>query len=346
MHNGNIAFFTTTNGTPVDIDAKELADNNKLPTITDAILGRVKITKMHEIVIPKEIERIGIIYESHSTPLGGHKGVSKTFLRIRQVLLAEPETRHTKFYTTMSTIDHKIREKLYSNNSRLLTKYSMAIPLRQASSEEIADTFIKNVICRFGSPKDILSDQGSNFNQTSAYHPQSNGSIKRSHLVLIEFLKHFITDNSEWDEWIEIAMFSYNTSVHEGTLYTSHELVLDQLARTPNESIYNDLQNETYAHYLGTLNEQINKSQEAAKQNFINAKNRSKKYYDKKQRVVDFKVGNKVHFQKGSQKDKFDDKYIGSFKIVEILSKHNINIRTDIGDRVVHANRLKVDKSK
>lgn len=36
MHNGNITFFTITNGTPVDIGAKVLADNNKLPTITDA----------------------------------------------------------------------------------------------------------------------------------------------------------------------------------------------------------------------------------------------------------------------------------------------------------------------
>ncbi|KAL2731745.1 POL4 protein [Vespula squamosa] len=39
----------------------------------------------------------------------------------------------------------------------------LAIPLPQASSSEIPDAFIKNLICRFGSPKGILTDQGTSF---------------------------------------------------------------------------------------------------------------------------------------------------------------------------------------
>lgn len=82
----------------------------------------------------------------------------------------------------------------------LLSKYSIAVPLQQTSSEEIANAFIKNVICRFSFSKKILTDQCTNFlselmkavakkfkihqYQTTAYQPQSNGSIERSHRVL------------------------------------------------------------------------------------------------------------------------------------------------------------------
>lgn len=45
----------------------------------------------------------------------------------------------------------------------LLTKYSIGVPLQQAPSVEVADAFIKNLICKFGSPKGILTDQDAAF---------------------------------------------------------------------------------------------------------------------------------------------------------------------------------------
>ena len=131
----------------------------------------------------------------------------------------------------------------------LLTKYSMGIPMEGISSVETVDVFVKQFICRFGSPRAILTDQGANFTSslmkkvakrfrikeyaTSAYHPQSNGSIERSHHILSEYLKLYIENSRNWDEWVELAMFSYNTSVHEGTKFFLHELVFGHLAREP-----------------------------------------------------------------------------------------------------------------
>jgi len=45
----------------------------------------------------------------------------------------------------------------------LLTKHSVAVPLIQTNSEEIAKAFTQRFICQFGNPKAILTDQGSNF---------------------------------------------------------------------------------------------------------------------------------------------------------------------------------------
>ena len=69
--------------------------------------------------------------------------------------------------------------------------------------------------------------------RTTALHTQSNGSLERSHHVLGEYLKRYVAKNLEWDDWLELAMFSYNTSVHEGTKCTPYELVFGKLAREP-----------------------------------------------------------------------------------------------------------------
>ncbi|KAL6420849.1 hypothetical protein ACFW04_014380 [Cataglyphis niger] len=78
-----------------------------------------------------------------------------------------------------------------------LIKFCMGIPLQNQMSETIAEAFVDRFICVFGAPKAILTDQEKNFIgelmrkvpkifkirkfRTTAFHPQSNGSLKRSH---------------------------------------------------------------------------------------------------------------------------------------------------------------------
>ena len=45
--------------------------------------------------------------------------------------------------------------------------------------------------------------------QSTAYHPQSLGSLERSHQKLIEYLRQF-QNNQDWDEWLRFAVFMYN----------------------------------------------------------------------------------------------------------------------------------------
>jgi len=78
----------------------------------------------------------------------------------------------------------------------LLTKYSLAILLKHATALDIVDAFTNKFICIYGNPKALLTDQGTNFIKslmrgiarkfkvmqvkTTAYHPQSNGSVEKS----------------------------------------------------------------------------------------------------------------------------------------------------------------------
>ena len=51
-----------------------------------------------------------------------------------------------------------------------------------------------------------------------AYHPESNGALKRFHRTLAEYLRHYINaEQTDWDVWIPYAMFAYNTTPHTAT---------------------------------------------------------------------------------------------------------------------------------
>lgn len=91
------------------------------------------------------------------------------------------------------------RQRIYSNIAKSI-KFCMGIPLPNQTAETIAEAFVDRFICMLGAPKAILTDQGRNFIsdlmkkiakifrirkfRTMAFHPQSNGSLERSHHAL------------------------------------------------------------------------------------------------------------------------------------------------------------------
>ena len=72
--------------------------------------------------------------------------------------------------------------------------------------------------------------------------------------------------------------------------------------------------------------------------NSVDAKNRSKKYYDRAINHRNFKLVDYVYLLKGPKPNKFGDYYTGPHKILEIID--NTNIRINKTSKVVHANRL------
>jgi len=180
------------------------------------------------------------------------------------------------------------------------TKFCMGIPLPDQTSETIAEAFVDRFICILGAPKAILTDQGRNFIsdlmkkvakifriRTTVFHPQSNGSLERSHHALGEYLKQYASDQKQWDKWIpykwSLAIFNHNTSVHEVTKHTPYELVFGKVARIPsNELLATEDKLASYNDYLINLVTQLHAIQTNAQKNVVEAKFKSKKYYDRK----------------------------------------------------------------
>jgi len=345
---------------------------------------------------PENFERIPLISEHHASSIGGHKGVTKTYNRLRPHYywntmktdiqnfirkcrqcqlkkLTRIKTKQPMIITdTPSSAFDKVsldimgplpttrRGSSYILTMQdLLTKYSVAVPLQETTSLAIADAFTKNFICLYGAPKAILTDQGTNFlsslirnlakkfnikqYKTTAYHPQSNGSLERSHHVLIEYLKTQIIRETEWDEHIPLAMFSYNTSVHESTKYSPFQLVFGRLPRTPaSNPPLEENTDITYTQYLTDLFNNLQDTQEDARENLIASKTRSKRYYDRRINPQNFQVGSHVFLLKEPQKGKLSDQYTGPHTVLEILPNNNVKLQFYNRTRIVHIDKLKI----
>ena len=125
-----------------------------------------------------------------------------------------------------------------------------------------------------------------------AFHPQSLGSLERSHHSLVEYLKQFGSEQN-WDLWLRFAMFLYNTSIHEATGFAPHTLVFGREANIPS-SFARCKPEQTYSMYLDDLLKRLTETQSTAEQRLISAKWKSKRYYEQKLNMKPFRVGDVV----------------------------------------------------
>ena len=243
-----------------------------------------------------------------------------------------------------------------------LTKFSIAEPLAIQDAETIARCFVEKIILKFGIPTKILTDRGTNFLselfsnisrllgisriKTSAYHPQSNGALERTHKTLTEYLRHYIKhDQSDWDIWIYYAIYAFNTTPHTATGYTPFELLFGRKPPLPN--FMNEkasLNYSTYDDYVNEVKQRLQIVHQLASDKINNKKLNEKDHYDQKCVKYTFKIGDKVllydeSVRRGRSK-KLESPWVGPYTIIEL---HNVNAKIKKGRscQTVHLNRLK-----
>ena len=97
-------------------------------------------------------------------------------------------------------------------------------------------------------------------------------------------------------------MFSYNTSVQEGTKFTPYELIFGKLARKPSrESLSKQEKLQTHDDYLITFVTQLHEMWTQATKYLISAREKSKIYHDKKTNHWGVKIEDNVFSSKGGK---------------------------------------------
>ena len=242
-----------------------------------------------------------------------------------------------------------------------LSKFLVAIPIPQQDAETVARKFVLEIALRFGAPTQVLTDQGSNFLselfkntckllkirkiQTTAFHPESNGGLERSHRVLAEYLRHYVNeDQTNWDEWMPYATYVYNTTVHSATKFTPFELIYGFKSEIPTALKEKPSVHYNYDDYLMELRGRLQSAHEVARQRLVTKKEESKKYYDKGTEPCDFQVGQKVLLydetvRRGRSK-KLSPQYVGPYDVVAVEGV-NVTIKRGRNTQKVHVNRIK-----
>ncbi|GMP49154.1 hypothetical protein CsSME_00016227 [Camellia sinensis var. sinensis] len=136
--------------------------------------------------------------------------------------------------------------------TELSTKWVEAIPLKNATGPAVANFIKENIICRFGVPNTILSDNGTPFinkyvknlletyqvkhHKSTPYYPKGNGQAEATNKTLIRILSKMMDEfGGTWSEQLIVALWAYRTSKRKPTQATPYSLVYGSEAVLPIE---------------------------------------------------------------------------------------------------------------
>jgi ribonuclease HI len=134
------------------------------------------------------------------------------------------------------------------------SKWIEAKPLATITSVTVQKFFWQNIICRFGVPKAITVDNGTQFDAeafkefcgqigmkihfASVRHPESNGLVKRANGIIMTGIMKLIFNQprGKWPEELIKVVWSNNTTVSRSTGFTPFKLLFGDEAITPEEA--------------------------------------------------------------------------------------------------------------
>lgn len=246
------------------------------------------------------------------------------------------------------------------------TRYPEAIPLRSINTRNVVRALIK-FFTQVGLPAVVQSDQGSNFTsgmfeqvmrtlgvqqvRSSVFHPQSQGALERFHHTLKTMLKAFCLETGEdWDEGIDLLLFSVRDSVQESLGFTPFQLIYGHEVRGPlkvlKESWLWEENTTPVAAYVEKFHGNLQSALRLAHLHLGKAQQRMKDHFDKSQnaKMRTFQVGDQVLALLPLPKHPLQSKYYGPYRVLDRVNEVNYVIGTPERrkkKRLVHVNLLK-----
>lgn len=267
-----------------------------------------KIPMTPHLVIPKKFHN-AMLELYHTSPFGGHLGVHRTHRKLAILYywetmlddcikyvrhcepcqlekrrLNDPTQRHLRMIDPTEPFSVMSMDFIgpfpTSNDMKYVltfidhfTQWAIAIPCQNTSAVTSASIFVNEVVCRYGCPRTLLSDNGSSFDNamfkqvckfartkkvfSTPYHPQSNGRVERFNGTIKQILRTLCGAYPEtWSLMLQSATFAYNTSMSESTHMSPFAALYGREPRLPftptsaTEESAGDEPSEEYARLL------------------------------------------------------------------------------------------------
>ena len=172
------------------------------------------------------------------------------------------------------------------------------------------------MFARVGVPKEILTDQGSNFTsqllaevyrllriqpiKTSPYRPQTDGLVERFNQTLKAMLRKTVwKEGKDWDKWLPYLIFAYREVPQSSTGFSPFELVCGRQIRGPLDILKeiwetSNKSNDSVVSYVLAMQEKLSEMSELARENLAKAQKQQKRWYDENARERRFEPGEQV----------------------------------------------------
>ena len=375
---------------------KELSlENNILYRVTYNAYGELT----RQIIIPESYVKPAL-HLGHSLPTEGHGGEQVTLNRCQRFAYWPKMKEDVHNYCKSCTICARLKRKgdapaplrRYPDVERpfqrihmdiigplgksergymyclviidVLTRYLVAEPLRTKTATEVARVFFASVICKYGIPQILVTDQGREFVnavlqgiaellkfthiKTTAYHPQANGVIERSNATLINILRTLVRDNIDiWDTMLPIATFAYNSAYHKSIKESPFFLMYLRDPPFPFDDIEEEKVWYNVDDYKQEMATKANRVYARCQQYLEEAKGVNEKAQAKKAKVKLIQVGDRVYVRRvpsAGTPSKLQPAYIGPFRVIDKVSDVVVkvrNIRTG-AVKTLHTDRVRV----
>jgi transposase InsO family protein len=251
----------------------------------------------------------------------------------------------------------------------LFSKWAEAIPIRNKEAITVARALVDVVICRFGVPLQLLSDNGKEFDnsvlkeicrlleidkiRTTVYKASTNGAVERLHRTMNSMIGKVVDSNQRnWDEFLPSIMAAYRASRHEATGYSPNFLMFGKETRAPVDVMFglDELEKEnhqSYDEYAEHKIEIMRKAYQFAREHLGTSAERSKRNYDMRVRPNRYEVGQWVFYycprRFPRRSPKWQRMFTGPFLITQVLGPVNVRIQGSKRSQpfVVHIDKLK-----
>ena len=157
------------------------------------------------------------------------------------------------------------------------------------------------------------------------------------------------TEGKDWDKLIPYLLFAYREVPQASTGFSPFDLMYDRSARGPLDILREKWEagkqsDESVVSYVLSVREKIEKMKDIVHENLTTAQDRQKKWYDKRAREREFKMGDQVLVMLPTETNKLLAHWQGPYTVIKRMGR--VNYKIDMSDlkkrkRTFHVNMLR-----
>ena len=240
-----------------------------------------------------------------------------------------------------------------------------AYPIPNKESDTIAKVIMEQFIPRYGCPRRLVSDRGTEYvnsaidllstsmkikrKVTTPYHPQGNSRTERFHRFLNDIIAKGLQGrmHDEWEQIVPMALFAVRTSVNDSSRFTPYLLMHGRDPIFPLDSLLTPRRRYYGEEYVPTMLQRLHIAFLHVSVNTKSARESYQAQANKRANQRKFLEGDPVYLHdpvvKIGQTKKFRSPWKPYYRIVEMVTPVTAVIRNQQSgnSRIAHVNNLR-----